>query len=62
MNTNGFSITLQCEKTHSYWEVADTDCCLDELYNAFKGLLITQGFSEETINIYLKKLSNEIEN
>ena len=61
MFNNGFSITLRCGEVNSYWSVEHTDCTLKELYDAFRGLLVTQGFAEETINNYLKGLSDEIE-
>lgn len=61
MLNNRFSISLQCGEVNSYWAVEHTDCNLDELYSAFKGLLVTQGFSEESINRYLKELYDEIE-
>ena len=60
MINNRFSISLQCGEVNSYWSVEHTDCDLEELYSAFRGLLVTQGFTEETINNYLKELSDEI--
>ena len=53
MFNNGFSITLRCGEVNSYWSVEHTDCTLKELYDAFRGLLVTQGFAEESIFFYL---------
>ena len=61
MINNRFSITLQCGETISSWTVNHMDCDLGELYEAFKGLLVTHGFTEQCINNYLKELKYEVE-
>ena len=60
MFNTGFSISVRCGDVSTTWSVEHMDCTLDELYNAFKGLLVSQGFTEECINKYLKELSDEI--
>ena len=61
MINNRFSMTLQSGEVYTNWSVSHTDCNLEELFDAFKGLLVTQGFSVKCINNYLKELANEIE-
>ena len=61
MINNRFSISLQCGEAISSWTVNHMDCDLEELYGAFKGLLVTLGFTESCINNYLKELKDEIE-
>ena len=41
-------------------ETQNEDVSIDEYFDAFKGLLITSGWSEQTINDYIIELAEEL--
>lgn len=53
-------ILLQIGDNTVTWENNYTDNTLDDLYNAFEGLLITQTFSQESIRRFLIEKGEEL--
>lgn len=53
-------ILLQIGDNTVTWENNYTDNTLDDLYNAFEGLLITQTFSQESIRKFLIEKGEEL--
>ena len=44
------------------WESPHHDSTLETLFDGFKGLLVTIGFHEESINRYILKAAKELQN
>lgn len=53
-------ILLQIGDNTVTWENNYTDNTLDDVYNAFEGLLITQTFSQESIRKFLIEKGEEL--
>ena len=54
-------LKLESEWTESVVEFKNIDISLEQYFNAFKGLLIQQTWSENQINEYIVELAREIE-
>ena len=54
-------LTLTSEWAESTVEFKNIDVSLEQYFNAFKGLLIQQTWSENQINEYIVELAKEIE-
>ena len=54
-------LTLTSEQAESTVEFKNVDVSLEQYFNAFKGLLIQQTWSENQINEYIVELAREIE-
>lgn len=54
-------LTLTSEWAESTVEFKNVDVSLEQYFNAFKGLLIQQTWSESQINEYIVELAREIE-
>ena len=54
-------LTLTSEWAESTVEFKNVDVSLEQYFNAFKGLLIQQTWSENQINEYIVELAREIE-
>ena len=54
-------LTLTSEWAESTVEFKNVDVSLEQYFNAFKGLLIQQTWSENQINEYIFELAKEIE-
>ena len=52
-------LTLQIDGNTVSWENDFMDNSLEELYNAFEGLLVTQTFSQEQIRHFLIEKGEE---
>ena len=53
-------ITLQIRDTIVTWENDYTDNTLEDLYDAFEGLLVTHTFSQDSIRRFLVEKGEEI--
>ena len=53
-------ILLQVGDNTVTWENNYTDNTLDDLYNAFEGLLVTQTYSQESIRKFLIEKGEEL--
>ena len=53
-------ISVEIEETKTSWEVPYTDCSLSDLFDAFKGLLITHTFNPEIIDKYILECADTI--
>ena len=54
-------LTLTSKWAESTVEFKNVDVSLEQYFNAFKGLLIQQTWSENQINEYIVELAREIE-
>lgn len=53
-------LTLQIGEDTVIWENSYTDNSLEDLYNAFEGLLVTHTFSQEYIRRFLVEKGKEL--
>lgn len=53
-------ITIQIGDDTATWENSYTDNPLEDLYNAFEGLLVTHTFSQDSIRRFLVEKGEEI--
>jgi hypothetical protein len=53
-------ITLQIGDSTVTWENNYTDNTLEDLYNAFEGLLVTHTYSQDSIRRFLIEKSEEL--
>ena len=53
-------ITLQIEDNTVTWENNYTDNTLEDLYNAFEGLLVTHTYSQDSIRRFLIEKGEEL--
>lgn len=53
-------ITLQIRDTIVTWENIYSDNSLEDLYNAFEGLLVTHTYSQDSIRRFLVEKGEEI--
>lgn len=53
-------ITIQIGDDTATWENNYTDNTLEDLYNAFEGLLVTHTFSQDSIRRFLVEKGEEI--
>lgn len=53
-------LTLQIGEDTVIWENNYTDNSLEDLYNAFEGLLVTHTFSQDSIRRFLAEKGEEL--
>lgn len=53
-------ITIQIGDDTATWENSYTDNSLEDLYNAFEGLLVTHTFSQDSIRRFLVEKGEEL--
>lgn len=53
-------LTLQIDDNIVSWENNYTDNTLEDLYNAFEGLLVTHTYSQDSIRRFLIEKSEEL--
>ena len=59
MNNLGTKLTLKVNNTTVTWESEFSDCNLEDLFQAFEGLLVAHTFPQDSVRGYIIDLGEE---
>lgn len=57
---NKIKLTLEIGDSTASWETDRLDTCLEELFNAFEGLLVTHTYSQKGIKEFIINKGKEL--